>query len=248
AGATFKVIFEEFQREGQTVEYGEILAAEIVNRGKTFCLFSIPEEEQQSEHQASERQFLRYPLQFTRISSVFTAGRFHPVLKRTRPHLGVDFAAPAGTPVRAIAGGTVTYAGRNLGYGIYVHIDHPGPYDSAYAHLKRIARGVKAGATVERGQLIGYVGSTGWATGPHLHFELHKNGKYVNPLTAKLPLEEAVAKKKQIRVVTGVRKRLAEQLATVKIGDPSVVTFAAAAPTVTATVQDASGTKPRQPS
>jgi len=242
AGDTFKVIFEEFQRDGKTVEYGEILAAEIVNKGKTFCLFSVPEEEQSVDLHAAGRPFLRYPLKFTRISSVFTSGRFHPVLKRTRPHRGVDFAAPAGTPVRAVASGTVTYAGRNLGYGIYVRIDHPGAYDSAYAHLRRIARGVKVGTKVERGQLIGYVGSTGLATGPHLHFELHKNGKYVNPLIAKLPIEESDFKPQQTRMAAEMRKRLTEKLATMKVGTPAVVS------TVTATSQDARGAQLQQPS
>jgi len=105
-GDTFKVVFEEFQRDGKTIEYGRILAAEIVNKGKAFTLFSIPEEKEGGfGSSGASRQFLRYPLQFTRISSVFTYARFHPILERTRPHLGVDFAAPVGTPVRAVAGG-----------------------------------------------------------------------------------------------------------------------------------------------
>ena len=128
------------------------------------------------------QQFLRYPLQFTRISSGFSYARFHPILKRTRPHLGVDFAAPRGTPVRAVADGTVRRAGWRGGLGRFVRLDHPGPYDSGYGHLHRIAKGVREGARVKQGQIIGYVGSTGLATGPHLHFIMYKYGKHINPL------------------------------------------------------------------
>lgn len=224
AGDTFKVIFEEFQRNGKTVEYGRILAAEIINKGKPILLFPSSEKEQQTKAQVVGQAFLRYPLQFTQITSVFTEARFHPILKQTRPHLGVDFAAPAGTPIRTIAGGTVSYAGRYSGYGNYILIDHSGPYESAYAHLQRIAKEVTVGATVERGQVIGYVGSTGWATGPHLHFELHKDGCYVNPLTAKLPVEDLPMKLAQKRSprLTMLERRLTAQLAVVKIGEHSV--------------------------
>ena len=228
-GDTFKVVFEEFQRDGKTIEYGRILAAEIVNKGKAFTLFSIAEEKEGGFGSFGvSRQFLRYPLQFTRISSVFTYARFHPILERTRPHLGVDFAAPVGTPVRAVAGGRVTHAGWNGDFGNFVRIDHPGPYDSAYAHLQRIAKGLKVGATVERGQVIGNVGATGLATGPHLHFALYKDGQYINPLTAKLPVEETGPRHLQNRALTEMKKRLAEQLAALKVGNQPVSLVVAA--------------------
>ena len=137
--------------------------------------------------QKHRQQFLRYPLRFTRISSKFSHARFHPILKRTRPHLGVDFAAPRGTPVRAIADGTVQYAGWRGGLGRFVRLDHPGPYGSGYGHLQRIAKGVREGRRVRRGQIIGYVGSTGLATGPHLHYVLYKHGQHVDPLRRQLP-------------------------------------------------------------
>lgn len=220
AGDIFKVIFEEVQHEGQTVEYGKILAAEIVNRGKTRTLFSIAGRTLAGDTGPGQtnRHFLRYPLKFSRISSVFTTARFHPILKRARPHLGVDFAAPAGTPVRSIASGKVVHAGRLGGYGNFVRIDHPGPYASAYAHLQRIAKGVKVGSAVERGQVIGYVGSTGLATGPHLHFELYKDGKYINPLTAKLPtLDETFEDPRQNHFLVQAKKHLREQLAALHV-------------------------------
>ncbi len=224
-GDVFKVIFEEIQHEGRAIGHGKILAAEIINRGKTCTLFSIAgkEEARGTGSGNASRQFLRYPLKFSRISSVFTTGRFHPILKRSRPHLGVDFAAPAGTPVRSVASGKVVYAGRFGGYGNFVRIDHPGPYASAYAHLQRIAKGVKVGGSVVRGQVIGYVGSTGLATGPHLHFELYKDGNYVNPLTAKLPMvDETPGEKKQNQFLAEAKKHLREQLSNLKVGSQSV--------------------------
>lgn len=222
-GDTFKVFFEEFQRDGRTIEYGKILAAEIVNNGQTFTLFAIPEDQDEaSGSSAVSRQFLRYPLQFTRISSVFTYARFHPILERTRPHLGVDFAAPLGTPVRAVASGTVIQAGRKGSFGNFVRIDHPGPYDSAYAHLQRITKGIKVGSAVERGQVIGLVGSTGLATGPHLHFALYKDGKYTNPLTAKLAVGENDSQHAQTRMLDEKRKRLAEKLASLRVENQPV--------------------------
>ncbi len=230
-GDTFKVIFEEFQRDGNPIERGRIVAAEIATKGKTFALFPVPVEKgQRHSSSSSSRLFLRYPLQFTRISSVFTTARFHPILERTRPHKGVDFAAPRGTPVRAVASGKVTFAGRQSGYGNIVCIDHPGPYDTAYAHLERIERGLGQGDLVARGQIIGYVGSTGLATGPHLHFELHKDGEYINPLVAKLPIiEDDDAQRRENPVFVELKKHAVEQLSALKIGNQPV-TLALAAP------------------
>ena len=194
SGDTFKVIFEEIQLDGKPVGYGGVLAAEIVNNGQASKVFSPPQTNRRrgaktysSTITEGGQPFLRYPLRFTRISSVFTHARFHPVLKKKRPHNGVDFAAPRGTPVRAVANGKVTQAGRIHGFGRIVRIDHSGPYGTEYAHLHKIAKGVRVGARVKRGQVIGTVGSTGLATGPHLHFGLFKNGKYVNPLGKNLP-------------------------------------------------------------
>lgn len=225
AGDVFKVIFEEFQHEGKTVGYGKVLAAEIVNRGKPYTLYSLPGSIAAGERssQRASQSFLRYPLKFSRISSVFTTGRFHPILKRSRPHLGVDFAAPAGTPVRSIASGKVVYAGRFGGYGNFVRIDHPGPYASAYAHLQRIATSVTVGSWVERGQVIGYVGATGFATGPHLHFELYKDGNYINPLTAKLPtIDGTMEDPQQKRLRMQAKQYLREQLAALHVDNRPV--------------------------
>ena len=232
-GAMFKVIFEELQGDGKTLGYGQVLAAEIVNNGKTYAMFCVgAKEEADSKWTGRGAQFLRYPVRYTRISSVFTDARVHPIYKRKRPHRGVDFAAPTGTPVRAVADGTITKAGRQGAYGRFIQIAHAGTYSSAYAHLRRIRKDVKVGTVVKRGQIIGQVGSSGAATGPHLHFELHKNGKYINPLKAKLPTKKVVAREKvrepldpQIAAIT---KKLEEYLAALSVhNEPASRTYSA---------------------
>jgi murein DD-endopeptidase MepM/ murein hydrolase activator NlpD len=224
-GDTFKVIFEEFLLDGKPIDFGRVVAAEINNKGKTYTLFSIPESRDltvSAHGTGKNRTFLRYPLKFTKITSVFTDARLHPILERVRPHTGVDFAAPRGTPIRSIADGKVTFAGRESGYGIIVRIDHPGLYDSAYAHLDRIATGVKKGKTLEKGQIIGFVGSTGLATGPHLHFEMYKNGAFINPLTAKIATEDSFQRKEN-PVFSAKKQQVLAQLNAMNVEDRPVV-------------------------
>ncbi|RMF22475.1 MAG: hypothetical protein D6760_07400 [Deltaproteobacteria bacterium] len=175
-----------------------MLAVDLLNRGRHYEAFYFRSADQavggyyDREGHALGRAFLRYPVAYSRISSKFSRARLHPVLKRPRPHYGVDFAAPAGTPVHAIAAGTVTVAGWHGASGRMVKIRHDDVYESAYAHLSRIAPGVRTGTPVAKGQVIGYVGSTGLATGPHLHLALYKHGKYVDPLTVALPRAPAL--------------------------------------------------------
>lgn len=137
--------------------------------------------------------FLRSPLQYRRISSYFTNRRYHPILKIYCPHHGVDYAAPIGTPVSAIGDGTVTFVGWKGGYGKLIYIKHSNGFQSGYAHLSRFASGIKKGRRVRQGQLIGYVGSTGRSTGPHLHFEMKRHGNFVNPLRIKIPAADPVS-------------------------------------------------------
>ena len=139
-----------------------------------------------SEGRSLKRQFLRSPLKFTRISSGF-GNRMHPILRRMRAHLGVDYVAPVGTPVQASGDGVVVQAGRNGGHGLYVKLQHGRQYSTSYSHLSRIASGVRSGARVQQGQVIGFVGSTGMSTGPHLDYRFMKDGKYVDPLSTDLP-------------------------------------------------------------
>ena len=174
-------------------------AAAVRRRKQKDTLHTASEQFVCSSAQQERLSFLRYPLRFTRISSRFTNARRHPILKRTRPHRGVDFAAPRGTPVRAVSDGTVTHAGWLGGLGRVVRINHSSPYRSDYGHLERLAKAAQVGSTVKQGQVIGYVGATGLATGPHLHFGLAKHGRYINPLTEQLPrlVAQAPAKKSQ---------------------------------------------------
>jgi len=143
------------------------------------------------------KQFLKAPLKYKYISSGYTYARFHPVTHRNTPHLAIDYAASIGTPVMAVGDGTVTSAGWNGGFGNYIDIHHNSTYSTQYAHLSAYARGITRGAKVTQGQVIGYVGSTGWSTGPHLHYQIKKFGSLVNPMTIELPPGEPVAEEKQ---------------------------------------------------
>ena len=199
-GAEFRVVYEELERaEGARKIPGRVLAVEIESRRKRYegVYFKDPNDGSTGYYdrtgQSLGRDFLRYPVAFTRISSHFSAGRFHPVLKRRKPHHGVDFAAPPGTPVRSVADGVVMIAGWKGGNGRFVKVRHDSVYDSGYAHLSRIASGMRQGVRVKKGQVIGYVGSTGLATGPHLHFAMYKSGDYINPLSANMPRSRSLA-------------------------------------------------------
>ncbi|HYC54834.1 MAG TPA: peptidoglycan DD-metalloendopeptidase family protein [Candidatus Binatia bacterium] len=193
-GANFSVAFEELERADATSRTpGQLLSVRIVNGGKTHegIYFQSPSSKTGSYYarngQTLGRDYLRFPVSFVRISSGFSQSRFHPVLKRARPHNGVDFAAPTGTPVYAVADGRVDMAEWHGGNGRYVKIRHDDVYESSYSHLSRIADGVRPGGEVSKGQVIGYVGSTGLSTGPHLHFSMYKNGEYIDPMSAVMP-------------------------------------------------------------
>jgi murein DD-endopeptidase MepM/ murein hydrolase activator NlpD len=193
-GARFRLAYEETIHVDTRESWaGKLLAIELINRGKHYEGFHFATANGKTsgyydrKGQGLGRAFLRYPVSFSRISSQFSTARYHPVLKRSRPHYGVDFAAPTGTPVKAAADGVVSMAGWHGGNGRFVKIRHDKQYESGYAHLSRIASGVRPGARVKQGQVIGYVGSTGLATGPHLHYAMYRYGKYVDPMKTALP-------------------------------------------------------------
>ncbi len=204
-GDWFRLLYAELRdEEGGTVRPGDILAAEISSGGRTLTAIRFENDKGESEYYDLEgtpvgRPFLKYPVDFITITSQFNGARMHPLLKRRLPHLGVDFAAPKGTPVRAVASGVVTFAGRNGRYGNHVGLDHESPYASSYSHLQRIARGVRVGSSVRKGQVIGYVGRSGMATGPHLHYMLFKDGQYVNPLSVRIASDEVLTGAQQAR-------------------------------------------------
>lgn len=190
-GDRFSLVYEEFFYDGKKVKNGAILAAEFMNKGKTYRAVRYVDADGRAEYftpegQSMRKRFLRTPVDFTRISSKF-GKRFHPVLNRMRAHKGVDYAAPTGTPINAAGDGKITFIGKKGGYGNTVEIQHAGRYSTVYAHMKSFKRGLKKGSRVQQGDVIGYVGSSGLATGPHLHYEFRINGIHRNPLTVKLP-------------------------------------------------------------
>lgn len=186
-GDRFRVLYEEITLDGRFADVGRVLALEYENRGAIREAYLWDDGEAEGYYDAHgqplQKMFLRSPLPFTRVTSRFSHSRFHPVLKRYRPHYGVDFGAPRGTPVRVTANGTVTFAGRSGGAGNMVKVRHPNGYETAYLHLSGFAQGVRRGVRVRQGDLVGYVGSTGLSTGPHLDYRVKKGGRYMDPLT-----------------------------------------------------------------
>jgi murein DD-endopeptidase MepM/ murein hydrolase activator NlpD len=194
-GDNFKVIFEESFLDGEKFDDGDILAAEFTNRGTTFRAIRYTDPEGNShfytpEGHSMRKTFTRTPVHFSRISSRFNPNRLHPVLKTARPHRGVDYAAPTGTPILATGDGKVEFVGTKGGYGRTVILSHGGKYTTLYAHMSRFKKGMRNGQRVKQGQTIGYIGSSGLATGPHLHYEFRINGVHHNPLTVALPKAE----------------------------------------------------------
>ncbi|MCF8296213.1 MAG: M23 family metallopeptidase [Saprospiraceae bacterium] len=190
-GDKYKVIYENKFVEGKSVGLGKIKAAWFYHANKDFYAFYFVQDSIgdyfDDEANSLKRTFLKAPLRFSRISSRFSNSRYHPVLKIRRPHHGVDYAAPTGTPVQALGDGKVTEAGRKGGYGKYIKIKHNSVYTTGYAHLSGYAVGIKAGTYVNQGDVIGYVGSTGLSTGPHLDFRVYKNGSAIDPLNMESP-------------------------------------------------------------
>jgi murein DD-endopeptidase MepM/ murein hydrolase activator NlpD len=191
-GDRFTVIYEDLFKHGEKLRAGSILAAEFVNQGKALRAVRYTDPQGNSGYYAPEGQslrksFIRTPLDVFRVSSNFSYGRRHPVLNRIRAHLGTDYAAPAGTPVKATGDGRIVFMGTKGGYGKAIAIRHGSSYETLYAHLSRFRPGLSYGGRVQQGQVIGYVGSTGLATGPHLHYEFRVNGVHRDPRRVTLP-------------------------------------------------------------
>ena len=214
-GDSFRVLVEKLYREGEYKGYGKVLAAAFTNRGKTFEAFLFRDGGGREGHfynaagESLRKTLLQAPLAFTRVTSRFSHNRKHPILGYSRPHLGVDYGAPTGTPVKAVGDGVVTRRSWAGGYGNQVIIKHSAGLESMYSHLSGYARGLRNGQRVRQGQVIGFVGSTGLSSGPHLDFRLRQNGKFVNPAKAINPRGESVRKASMDRFRKTVEKERA---------------------------------------
>jgi murein DD-endopeptidase MepM/ murein hydrolase activator NlpD len=191
-GDKFTVVYEMTYSNGALLHTGRIQAAEFINQGHTYRAVYFQKDAQHGDYYTPEgksmhKAFLRSPVEFSRISSGFTTARFHPILKKWRAHKGVDFAAPMGTRVKVTADGIVSLVGKQNSYGNVIMVNHQGRYTTVYGHLSRFANGLHQGQHVAQGDVIGYVGMTGWATGPHLHYEFRVNGQQHDPLRVALP-------------------------------------------------------------
>ena len=210
-GDSFSVIYDDLYVDGKQLRHGDILAAEFVNNGTTYRALRFTDASGHSDYynpdgKSMRKAFLRTPVQFSRISSYFSTARYHPILNRIRAHKGVDYAAPIGTPVKATGDGKVVFVGRRGGYGNAIELKHGARYSTLYGHLSRFARGLHRGNHVHQGQIIGYVGMTGLATGPHLHYEFRIDGVHRNPLKVKFPEAAPIsAKYKQDFMITSRR-------------------------------------------
>lgn len=221
-GDSFGVVYQEQFMNGLKLRDGVILAAEFTNRGKTYRAVRYSDPEGNINYYtpdglAMRKAFLRTPVKFSRISSRFSLARYHPILHRMRAHKGVDYAAPIGTPVKAAGSGKVTFKGVKGGYGNVVILQHGSQYSTLYGHLHKFAPGLKQGAAVQQGATIGYVGKTGLASGPHLHYEFRVAGVHKNPLTVTMPKADPIPEKYKSAFLAEAH-RLSEQIALIKNG------------------------------
>ncbi|MFQ5479720.1 MAG: peptidoglycan DD-metalloendopeptidase family protein [Thermodesulfobacteriota bacterium] len=197
-GDTFKVLYEEIYVDNEFVENGAVLGAEISSGGREYEAIYYKDKHGKTGYydldgKSLKRMLVKSPLRYRRISSYFTNRRYHPILKKYRAHHGIDYAAPRGTPIDAAGSGRVTFAGWKRGYGRFISIKHSNGYSTGYGHMSKIKKGIRRGVRVVQGDVIGYVGSTGISTGPHLHYEVRKGNRLINPLHIKGNPAKAVA-------------------------------------------------------
>ncbi|MGI9280036.1 MAG: OapA family protein [Endozoicomonas sp.] len=215
SGDSFNLIYEEKYLDNEKLGDGDILAATFVNQGETYTAIRYTDSHGDTSYyspdgKSMKKAFLRTPVNFTRISSRFNPNRLHPVFKTKRPHRGTDYAAPTGTPIKAAGDGKIKFIGWQNGYGNVVYIQHPNNIVTVYAHQSRVNKKYRKGSRVRQGQTIGYVGQTGWATGPHLHYEFRVNGVHRNPVTVKLPDASPIPKSERARFMAFSSKTMAQ--------------------------------------
>ena len=214
-GDHFSVIYEELYLDGKKIKDGAIIAAEFVNAGDSFRAIRYTDSKGNTDYYSQDgrsmrKPFLRTPVDFARVSSGFNLKRKHPILNKIRAHKGVDYAASTGTPIKASGDGKIIHRGTKGGYGRTIIIKHGTRYSTLYAHMHKYARNTQTGKRVKQGQIIGYVGRSGLATGPHLHYEFRINGVHRNPLTVKLPDAKPLPKEELIRFVNSSTKIIAQ--------------------------------------
>ena len=215
-GDQFKLLYEEYSLHNKKIRTGNIIAAAFIINGKLYQAIRYQDDYGIENYYTPRGKSLsfslvRKPLKYKRISSPFHEKRKHPILGIVRAHKGVDFAAPTGTPIKAAGNGKVIFRGRHGGYGNIIIIKHNRKYKTLYAHLSRFAKNVRARSRVKKGQIIGYVGQSGLATGPHLHYEIRINGKCYDPLTVKLPSAAPISKK-ELPVFLAYAKKMLDAL------------------------------------
>ncbi|MEE4361842.1 MAG: peptidoglycan DD-metalloendopeptidase family protein [Pseudomonadales bacterium] len=214
-GDRFQLLYEELWLDGERIGHGDVLAAEFVNQGDRYQAVRFVDEDGHGSYYTPDgdsmrKAFLRAPVQFTRVSSNFNLSRKHPLWNTARPHRGIDYAAPTGTPIVAAGDGKVVTVTSNAASGKFVVIQHGEQYQTKYLHMSRFARGIRAGKRVHQGEVIGYVGSTGWATGPHLHYEFLVSGVHRNPRTVPLPKALPIPEQERERFLATTRTLLAQ--------------------------------------
>ncbi|HEX8275955.1 MAG TPA: peptidoglycan DD-metalloendopeptidase family protein [Longimicrobiaceae bacterium] len=214
-GDSYRILYERQLRPDGTARSWRVIGAlfDLGEKEHSAFWYRLPdgtEDYYDRDGESLRRAFLRAPLEFRRISSAFSTGRFHPILKKSRPHHGIDYAASSGTPIRAVGDGVIAKAGWGGGYGNVVEIRHRSAYSSRYAHMRAFAPGIRPGVRVRQGDLIGYVGSTGLSTGPHLHYEFHENGRPINPSSIKYLTGDPVPGGSRSRYRSAVGTQLAK--------------------------------------
>jgi len=224
-GDTFNILYEQVYVDGKFVKNGSIVGAELTNSGRDYKAIYFKDKKGRAGYYdldgtSLRRMLMKSPLRYRRISSYFTERRFHPILKIYRPHHGIDYAAPRGTPVDAAGSGKVIFAGWKRGYGRFIAIKHSNGYSTGYGHLSKIKRGIRRGKRVEQGEVIGYVGSSGISTGPHLHYEVRKNRRLINPLHIKGSPDKSVTgsdKAAFVLVKNNILQRLSTDVPTISV-------------------------------
>ncbi|MFK7794531.1 MAG: OapA family protein [Gammaproteobacteria bacterium] len=224
SGDQFSVIYEEKYLDGEKIKDGAIIAAEFVNAGESYQAVRYTDSKGNTDYyspngRSMRKPFLRTPVDFARISSGFNLKRKHPVLNRIRAHKGVDYAASTGTPIKASGDGKIIHHGTKGGYGRTIIVKHGSSYSTLYAHMHKYAKNTQVGKRVKQGQIIGYVGKSGLATGPHLHYEFRVNGVHRNPLTVKLPDASPLPKSEMARF----KSTTAEQFANLDLYSSTVL-------------------------